>query len=86
MSITIQTLQSKVTGLLTENKTLDGEVKATQENLRLSANQNQRISQELNQYKMNIQANEGENSALKAKIQKLLSENSILGQDIQGAQ
>jgi len=86
MSITIQTLQSKVTGLLTENKTLDGEVKATQENLRLSANQNQRISQELNQYKMNIQANEEENASLKAKIQKLLSENSILGQDIQGAQ
>ena len=58
MSITIQTLQTKVSGLLNENKTLDGEVKATQENLRLSANQNQRISQELNQYKMSIQANE----------------------------
>ena len=58
MSITIQTLQTKVSGLLNENKTLDGEVKATQENLRLSTNQNQRISQELNQYKMSIQANE----------------------------
>lgn len=45
MSVTIQTLQSKVTGLLNENKNLDGEVKQTQENLRLSSNQNQRISQ-----------------------------------------
>ena len=86
MSITIQTLQSKVTGLLSENKTLDGDVKATQENLRLSTSQNQRISQELNQYKINIQGNEEENAGLKAKIQKLLSENSVLGQDMQGAQ
>jgi hypothetical protein len=35
---------------------------------------------------MHIQANEEENAALKAKIQKLLSENSALGQDMQSAQ
>jgi hypothetical protein len=44
MSVTIGTLQQKVQGLLNENKTLDGEMKTAQENLRLSSNQNQRIS------------------------------------------
>lgn len=42
--------------------------------------------QELNQYKAYIQGNQDENKTLKAKIQKLLSENSVLGQDMQSAQ
>ena len=51
-----------------------------QENLRLSTNQNQRIIQELNEYKSRIQTNDEENSLLKGKIQKLIAENSNLGQ------
>lgn len=42
--------------------------------------------QELNQYKLNIQGNEEENTALKAKIQKIMNENAVLGQDVQSAQ
>lgn len=41
---------------------------------------------ELNEYRGRIQANDQENNGLKAKIQKLLNENSSLGQDIQNAQ
>ena len=51
-----------------------------QENLRLSTNQNQRIIQELNEYKSRIQTNDEENSLLKGKIQKLIAENSNIGQ------
>ena len=84
--MTIATLQQKVSGLLNENQNLDTEIRSTQENLRLSTNQNQRISQELNDYKGRIQSNDEENTVLKGKIQKLLSQNSVLGQDMQSAQ
>ena len=49
-----------------------------QENLRLSANQNQKIMLELNDYKQRIEQNNQENNNLKSKIQKLLNENSSL--------
>lgn len=40
----------------------------------------------MNDYKGRIQENDEENSVLKAKIQKLLNENGVLGQDMQNAQ
>lgn len=73
MTATIATLQQKVQGLVSENRTLDGEMKTAQENLRLSTTQNQRIVQELNELKMRIQNNDEENTGLKSKIQKLLN-------------
>jgi len=54
--------------------------------LRLSTTQNQRIVQELNEYKLRIANNDEENRAIKVKIQRLMSENSALGNDVQAAQ
>lgn len=86
MSMTISTLQQKVSGLLNENQGLDSEMRNAQENLRLSTTQNQRMSSELNEHKSRIQGNDEENTNLRAKIQKLLNENSSISQDMQSAQ
>jgi regulator of replication initiation timing len=48
--------------------------------LRLSANQNAKIVQELNEYKQRIEQNNQENNTLKQKINKLVSENTSLGE------
>jgi hypothetical protein len=45
MNKTIGTLQEKITKLVTENTSMEGEVRTVQENLRLSANQNMKIVQ-----------------------------------------
>jgi len=65
---------------------MDDEVKTAQENLRLSANQNQKIMQELNDYKMRINNNNQENEQLKGRIQKLMGENTSLGDEVRTAQ
>ena len=65
---------------------MEGEVRNVQENLRLSANQNNKILQELNDYKSKISANEQENSTLKQKINNLLKENSNLDGEVRNAQ
>lgn len=57
---------------------MEGQVRNAQENLRLSANQNTKFLQELNEYKNKIAANDQENNLLKQKMNTLLKENSNL--------
>lgn len=57
MNKTIGTLQEKITKLVNENTGYEDEIKTVQENLRLSANQNQKIMRELNEYKQRIEQN-----------------------------
>ena len=40
----------------------------------------------MNEYKQRIISNDQENNGLKSKIQKLLSENTSLGEEVRGAQ
>jgi chromosome segregation ATPase len=86
MNKTIGSLQEKITRLVTENADISGEMRDAQENLRLSANQNQKIMQELNEYKRKIDENNHENTVLKTKIQKLANENSSLSGEVTNAQ
>ena len=65
---------------------MSGQMGQVQENLRLSANQNQKIMLELNDYKQRIEQNNQENNNLKTKIQKLLNENSSLNDEVGNAQ
>jgi chromosome segregation ATPase len=65
---------------------MEGEVQNAQENLRLSANQNQKILQELQEYKRRIDQNDQESQQFKQKIQKLLGENTALGDEVRNAQ
>lgn len=51
-----------------------------QENLRLSANQNQKMAREINEYKRKIEENNQENENLKNRINKLTAENTSLNQ------
>ncbi len=69
-----------------ENKGLEGEMREAQENLRLSAQQNQKIMREMNDYKDRMSTNDQESEALKKKIQKLLQENSGLADEVRNAQ
>ena len=54
MNKTIGTLQDKISRLVNENVGMEDEVRTAQENLRLSANQNQKIMRELQEYKQRI--------------------------------
>jgi hypothetical protein len=47
MNKTIGSLQERITKLVNENNSMEGEIQDAQENLRLSANQNQKYLQEL---------------------------------------
>ena len=71
---------------MNENTSMDGEIRTVQENLRLSANQNNKIMLELSEYKNRIASNEQENSVLKQKINNLLKENANLDDEVKGAQ
>ena len=64
-------LQDRMQKIMGENNGLQGEVREAQENLRLSAQQNQKIIKELNDYKDRVSTNDQESEALKKKIQKL---------------
>ena len=80
LNTTIGSLQEKITRLVNENTSMEDEARATQENLRYSTSQNQKIMKELNEYKKRIEENNRENDSLKHKIQKLSSENTNLNE------
>jgi chromosome segregation ATPase len=61
-------------------------MRAAQENLRLSANQNAKMAKELNEYRLRIDQNNQENDLLKGKMNKLVGENSSLGEEVKNAQ
>lgn len=86
MNKTIGSLQEKITRLVSENTDISGDMRNAQENLRLSANQNAKIVAELNEYKQRIDQNTQENTTLKQKINKLISENASLGDEARTAQ
>ncbi len=72
--------------LIQENQHLGEEVRNAQENLRLSANQIAKLSSEVNEYRNRMQANNQESETYKQKIQKLMNENSSLGDEMRTAQ
>lgn len=80
MGATISTLQERIQRLMGENKGLHGEMQEAQQNLRLSAQQNQKITRQLTQFRDKISTNDQESEALKKKIQKLLQQNSGLAE------
>lgn len=61
-------------------------MREAQENLRLSANQQQKMMRDINEFKKKIDENNQENEALKMKINKLTSENKNLNQEFETAQ
>lgn len=79
-------MRQKINNLVRENKTLDGEVRDAQENLRLSANQMKKLNAELAEYKNQISSNNSENETYRLKIQKLMQENTSLGDEVRGVQ
>jgi len=58
---------------------LGEEVRNAQENLRLSANQISKLNSELNDYKGKLASNNQESETYRQKLQKLMAENTSLG-------
>ena len=54
MKKSIGTLQDKISRLVNENTSLEDDMRTAQENLRLSANQNQKMQREINEFKKKI--------------------------------
>ena len=57
MNKSIGSLHDKISRLVNENSSLEDEMRNAQENLRLSANQNQKMLREINEYKKRIEEN-----------------------------
>ena len=72
--------------MIQENQFLGEEVRTAQENLRLSANQISKLNSELNDYKNRVSVNNQESETYKLKIQKLMTENSSMGDEVRTAQ
>ena len=72
--------------LVKENQALGEEVRNAQENLRLSANQISKLNNELNDYRIKIEANNTESESYKQRIHKLMSENTSLSDEVNIAQ
>ena len=65
---------------------MEQQVRNAQENLRLSANQNNKLTRELKEYQDRLTNNDQESENLKRKIQKLLQENTGLADEVRDAQ
>ena len=76
----------KTAELVQENQFLGEEVRTAQENLRLSADQISKLNNELNDYKNRVSVNNQESETYKSKIQKLMAENSSMGDEVRTAQ
>lgn len=74
-----EVLKQKIQKLLSENGSLSEEVRTGQENLRLSAAQATKLGNELNEFRSRLGATTQESETYKQRIQKLLSENTSLG-------
>ena len=68
----------KITG---ENRDLYDEVKIGQEKLRISTNNSNKLTQDVNEMKERIELNNLESEDLKKKIKKLQQENGFLGEE-----
>ena len=65
---------------------MGGEIQNAQENLRLSAAQQSKLNAEINGYRSQLEVNNKESETFRQKIQKLLSENNSLGDEMRTAQ
>ncbi len=79
-------MKSKIQKLFAENTSLGDEVRGAQENLRLSAATQAKLKAELDQYRNQMAQNNQESETYKHKLQKILSENSALTEEVRGAQ
>jgi hypothetical protein len=68
---------------LKDTESLDEEVRRGQEGLRLSTSQNTKLAQELNELRA---MSSTESESFKQKMQRLLKENTGLGEEIRTAQ
>jgi chromosome segregation ATPase len=80
------TIKMKMQTLIAENTSLGDEVRGAQENLRLSTATQAKLKAELDQFRNQMAQNNQESDTYKQKIQKLLSENNQLGDEVRNAQ
>ena len=79
-------IRRKMQGLVQENQSLGEEIRGAQENLRLSANTIAKLNNEINDYKGRLTQNNQESETYRQKIQKLMQENTSLGDEVRNVQ
>ncbi len=79
-------LKQKMQKLASENTSLGDQVRTAQQTLRLSSATQAKLNAELNQYKSQIEVNNKESETFRIKIQKLMAENTSLGDEVRGVQ
>ena len=79
-------MKRKIQKLLQENSGLAEEVRNAQENIRLSNAQQSKAFQELQECKAIIDQNNSQNDGIKRKMQNLVKENQVLGEEVRTAQ
>ncbi len=79
-------IKQRMDKLVSENSSLGEELTSAQESLRLSSATQAKRARELNEYKERINQNNQESETYKIRIQKLLSENTALGEEVREAQ
>jgi chromosome segregation ATPase len=82
----LKNLSDQLRKMVDENKDLHNEIRDGQEKLRISNAQTQKLVMELNEYKTHIVGSEQQTDEFKKKIQRLLQENTGLGEELRGAQ
>ena len=86
MSQEIERLNALVEKRNNEIRSLGGEVQEAQENIRLSAAQAAKLTNELNEFRSRFGQSTQEADTYKQRIQKLLGENAALGDEVRSAQ
>lgn len=79
-------LKQKMQKLASENTSLGDEVRTAQQTLRLSSATQAKLNAELNQYRSQIEVNNKESETFRIKVQKLMAENTSLGDEVRGVQ
>ena len=79
-------MKQRLEKILQENRGLDEEVRNAQEQMRLSAGQMNKLRAEISEMKSKLEANNSETDTYRKKIQKLMTENTSLSDEVRGAQ
>ena len=79
-------LRAKIQKLMRQNSELNDEFSEAQESIRMAVNQNQKLTMEIKQFRSRAEFSTEESHTYKTKIEKLLSENTVLDNEMRDAQ
>ena len=79
-------MKQRLEKILQENRGLNEEVSNAQEQMRLSAGQMSKLRAEITEMKQRLESNDSETDTYRKRIQKLMSENTSITEEVRNAQ